>query len=137
MYIIVLVGACWHADTSVVVPQRDPGVGGGEADRHLPRADVRDQQRQDRVPQRPPAGQARQGRHQHLPDLLPEPPGLLPLLLTRMQGSSSAYSSISSSSSSSCFFVPLSLSTFLSLSVYESYSGRIFCLRLGTGQRHH
>lgn len=35
------------------------------------------------------------------------------------------------------FFVPLSLSTFLSLSLYESYSGRIFCLRLGTGQRHH
>jgi hypothetical protein len=25
----------------------------------------------------------------------------------------------------------------LSFSLYESYSGRIFCLRLGTGQRHH
>jgi len=57
---------CMYADPAVVVPQRDPGVGGGEADRHLPRADVRDQQRQDRVPQRPAAGQARQGRHQHL-----------------------------------------------------------------------
>lgn len=74
------------ADTAFVVPQRDQGVGGGEADRHRARADVRDQQRQDRVPQREAAGEAGQRGHQHLRDLLPQPPGLVPLLLPRMQG---------------------------------------------------
>ncbi|BAH93638.1 Os06g0624900, partial [Oryza sativa Japonica Group] len=77
-------------DSEVVVPQRDQGVGGGEADRHIARADVRDQQRQDRVPQRPPAGEAREGRHQHLRDLLPQPPRLLPLLLPRLQAGRNA-----------------------------------------------
>lgn len=92
-----------EADTAVVLPQRDPGVGGGEAHRHLARADVRDQQRQDRVPQRPAAGEARQGRHQHLRDLLPEPPGLVPILLPRMQGTVTINFSLSLSSS----FMPL------------------------------
>lgn len=77
----------YAADKEVVVSQRGEGERHPEAHRHRLRADLRHQQCQGRVPQRAPAAEARQGSDQHLRDLLPEPAGVLPVLLSRVQGS--------------------------------------------------
>uniref|UniRef100_A0A453PB05 Uncharacterized protein n=1 Tax=Aegilops tauschii subsp. strangulata TaxID=200361 RepID=A0A453PB05_AEGTS len=73
------------ADSEVVVPRRDPGVGDTEGAGHHRRADVHHQQRARGVPQRAPAAEAGQGGHQHLRGLRAQPPRLVPLLLPRMQ----------------------------------------------------
>uniref|UniRef100_A0A8R7PIM7 Uncharacterized protein n=1 Tax=Triticum urartu TaxID=4572 RepID=A0A8R7PIM7_TRIUA len=74
-----------HPDKEVLVPRRDPRVGDPEGAGHHRRADLHHQQRARRLPQRAPAAQARQGRHQHLRRLRAQPPRHLPLLLPRMQ----------------------------------------------------
>jgi hypothetical protein len=81
-------GLCWLVvpDTEVLLPRRDPGVGDPEGAGHLRRADVHHQQRARGVPERAPAAEARQGRHQHLRGLPAQPPRHLPLLLPRVQG---------------------------------------------------
>ena len=73
-------------DQAVVVPRRDQGVRDPEGAGHHRGADLHHQQRPRGVPQREAAAQARQGRHQHLRGLRPQPPRLLPLLLPRLQG---------------------------------------------------
>jgi hypothetical protein len=88
---------CMVSDTEVVVPRRDPGVGDTQGAGHRRRADVHHQQRARGVPQRAPAASPGQGRHQHLRGLRAQPPRLLPLLLPRVQGTSSPAHRLASS----------------------------------------
>lgn len=73
-------------DSEVFVSQCDQSVGGVQIHRHLLHPNLHYQQRQDSVPQREAAVEARKGSHQRLRNLQPQPLGFLPVLLHWLQG---------------------------------------------------
>lgn len=82
------------ADPAVIVSRRDQGLGNTEGAGYRRRANLHNQQRPRRLPQRASAAAPRQGRHQHLRSLRPEPARFLPLLLSRLQGPPSSSNEI-------------------------------------------
>ena len=83
-------------DKEVVLPWCDQGVWDSEVSGHNLCSDIRYQQRQGRLPERTATAEARQRGHQHLRSMRAQPPRLLPILLSRLQGTTMALYTYSS-----------------------------------------
>lgn len=78
-------------DKEVVVSRCYQSIGNTEVFGYQLGADVHNQQRQGGVPERAAAASAGERRHQHLPRVRPQPPRLLQILLSRLQGTNQIY----------------------------------------------